>query len=134
MKYSQWVEKVWYAICAEAEHGPLGTSWNPLVSDRFLEEIDVPNIRLLEPKDQENILTAIEQAASLLADKGLYETGEHGARLTEYGLRFKGYSPLYLWLGTEISERSGQFLAEAAAGLRIEDPLDLYVMRRPPGT
>jgi len=134
MKYGQWVEKVWLGICAEAEQGPLGTRWNTLVSDSLFDEIGVFSPQSLEVEDRNNILLAIEQAASLLRDKGLFKADEAGITLTEYGVQLKGASPLALWREIGISERSAQFLNEAAVRLVLEDPVGLFVMRKPPGT
>jgi hypothetical protein len=102
-----------------------------MVSDRLLEAIGIFNLRMFEPDVQENVLTSINQAAELLHSKNLFTVSSAGVKLTEWGTLYQRFSPLYLWKEVEISERAAQFLAEAAARVCIEIPLDLFVMMSP---
>ena len=133
MKYGEWVETVWQCICAEAETGPTGKQWSALVSDGFLDTLGVINPHFLAEDEQQALLSAVGQAASLLQDKALYIIDGAKVALTERGLKYRSLSPLYLWPELELSQEAGQFLSEAARRLSVEGPRGLYILRRPPG-
>ena len=129
MYYTQWVEKVWGAICTQAQKGPAGQRWNPLVSDQMLDELDVTNIHSLPADNQHHMLRAIDQAGALLEDKMLFSLGERNQiELSERGYRFLGVSPLSLWPEMELIKQLAAFLSEIARRQVIEGPEQLYLL------
>lgn len=129
MYYTQWVERVWRAICVQAQKGPVGQTWNPLVSDQILDALDVTNIHSLPADIQHQLLWAIDQASKLLEDKSLFTLQDRNQiELTSRGHRFSSVSPLYLWPEMELAKQLAAYLSEIARRQVIEGPGQIYLL------
>lgn len=129
MYYTQWVEKVWGAICAQAQKGPAGQMWNNLVSDQMLDALDATNIQSLPAENQHHLLWAIDQVGVLLEDKMLYTLRERNRiELSARGRRFLGISPLSLWPEMEMVKQLAAFLSKIARRQIIEGPDEHYLL------
>lgn len=130
MYYTEWVEKIWRAICTEAEQGSYGRTWSPLISDSMLEALGVSDLSMLPSEKQHELLWGIDQAGALLQEKGLFlirSRPQHGIELTPRGQTLVGKSPLPLWPPIDFAEHQVTFLSSIAQKQVVTGPDDVYM-------